>query len=163
MVGYSKKTMTVVVAGMLIVSSSRAGFAQSTLSTADLEVLLNRIKAGDGIEVTDSTAVKTAGTLTTLTDTSIGMMVRGSELKFPIADIREIGKRGDSVRNGALIGAGIGAGLVALGGAAWCSGYACSRPFVDTVAASAGVGLLFAGIGALIDKAHTGHTVIYRR
>ena len=83
------------------------------------------------------------------------ILVNGTRRDFPLESILRIETRGDSIRNGALIGAAIGvvAGLLSAqevgGGAA-----------VPFAVASAGVwSLMGAGVDAMIP----GRTVIYRR
>jgi len=81
----------------------------------------------------------------------------GRSLQVPAADILRIWRRGDSVRNGLLIGSAIGAaGLVV---AASSCRYDCSS-FAVGMALGAGV---WAGAGALVDAARTGRTLIYQR
>jgi len=154
---------TAIIAGLILLSSVATAFAQSGPASSDIDLLRSRVKAGDTIIVTDAMSRQSIGKLTTMSDSTIALKLRDAESNIPMVSVREIAIKGDSVRNGALTGAAIGAGLTITVGAAWCSsGYACSRPVVDTMAVSVFTAALLGGIGALIDKAHTGRTVIYR-
>jgi hypothetical protein len=152
----------VAVAMLIVACLSAAASAQTPVDASDFERLRNRVEAGDTIVVTDSASRQSAGVLTALSESTVTLKLRGVERSIPMPDVREIAIKGDSVRNGALIGAGIAVGLTASIGASWCADYACSRPVVDTLAVSAITAALFGGVGALIDKAHAGHTVVFR-
>jgi hypothetical protein len=80
----------------------------------------------------------------------------GRELTLMSGEIQFVWRRGDRLRNGAIIGGIIGA-AGAIGGQSTCSD--CS----SEVAAGLLLGVpVWAGIGALIDRAHVGRTLIYR-
>jgi hypothetical protein len=81
----------------------------------------------------------------------------GRLLQVSAADVVRIWRRGDSVRNGLLIGSAIGAaGLVV---AASSCRHDCAS-FATGMVLGAGV---WAGAGALVDAARTGRTLIYQR
>lgn len=74
----------------------------------------------------------------------------------PADQIAQVWKRGDRLRNGAIIGGVFGL-AAAIGGQSECSD--CS----GAVALGIAVGVpVWAGVGALIDRAHVGRTLIYR-
>ena len=83
---------------------------------------------------------------------------------MPAADIMTVTRAGDSLKNGALIGAAVGAiSVLAISiddgsGQAdpWCIDTGCK------VAASVFVMAAYPGIGMLIDRAVKGRTVVYR-
>jgi hypothetical protein len=82
--------------------------------------------------------------------------------RVPAADIITITRKGDSLKNGLLIGAGIGLAsglLVASGndsdGTDWCDGSECAGFVVFSTAT-------YAGIGVLIDHLVKGREVVYR-
>ena len=62
----------------------------------------------DTIYVTDDAGRKTEGKLLRLEPESVVMLVEGTEQRFDAARVRRIDKRGDSLKNGAWIGAALG-------------------------------------------------------
>jgi len=124
------------------------------------------LAASGGIEtvyVTDDTGSETTGRLLRLTPDSIVLLVDGAERQFDAARVRRIQRRGDSLRNGAIIGAvvGVGMGLLA-GGMADCAGDDpggdCPGMRVAAVIVSTGV---YAAVGAGIDALIKGRTTLY--
>ena len=88
---------------------------------------------------------------------SVEIAIGPDTRRIRFADITRISHEGDSVTNGAVIG------MAVLGG--WCA-YICGQGLTSggqTVLAVLLNGAIGAGIGALIDKAHTGTTTVYRR
>ncbi|NOT43059.1 MAG: hypothetical protein HOP14_00465 [Acidobacteria bacterium] len=85
--------------------------------------------------------------------------VGGLERTFGVAEIAAVSAVGDSVRNGALIGAALGAvGLVFSRGEP-----PCPRGCPGRRAVGAGVAVgASAAIGAWVDARHRGRTVLYR-
>ncbi len=77
-------------------------------------------------------------------------------IEMPIERVLRIEARGDSLKNGAAIGAGIMAGVTALSCASWGAGAEC----IPMAAVEAGLGAL---IGAGIDALNSGRTAIYIR
>jgi hypothetical protein len=74
-------------------------------------------------------------------------------------EIREFARRGDSVLNGFLIGAGIGAVVEAL---AYADCDDAVEECLHPAAAAAIGGAFFGGVGALIDYFIKGRTVVFR-
>lgn len=115
------------------------------------------------VYVLDDTGVETAGRLLRLDPDSLLLLVDGMERRFETARIRRVDKRGDSLRNGALIGAIVGAamGLVS-GGISDCPGEDPGGECPGTRAAiflfSTGV---YAAVGTAIDALIPGRTTLY--
>src|SRR5687767_14202605 len=72
------------------------GLARSELST---------------VHVLDDAGAETTGRLLQLTPDALVLLVDGTERRFDAARVRRIERRGDSLKNGALIGLGIGTGM----------------------------------------------------
>ena len=115
------------------------------------------------VYVLDDTGVETSGRLLRLNPDSLVLLVRDAELRFEAARVRRIQKRGDSLRNGALIGAvvGVGMGLIAAG-ISDCPGDdpggSCSGFRAAALLGSTGV---YAAIGTGIDALVVGRTTLY--
>jgi hypothetical protein len=62
----------------------------------------------DTIYVTDDAGRQTEGKLLRLEPESVVMLVEGAEQRFDVANVRRIDRRGDSLKNGAWIGAAVG-------------------------------------------------------
>lgn len=111
-----------------------------------------QLKPGDGIFVTDRQGRETSGKLARLSPTSLVIVVNGEEREILSDTIGRIEKRGDSIRNGAWIGAAI----LAVGSQINCS------PYPDCLVIGVPVGAAIgAGIGALWDWATPGRTIVY--
>ena len=106
------------------------------------------MKSGNTVYVTDASARETTGTFVEISDSALTISVQGQDREILFADLRQIEKRGDSVMNGFLIGAGIGA---AMGAGPNCSDCEDQFPLGGAITVGA---LEFGGIGALIDYAH---------
>ena len=124
------------------------------------EELPKKVKPGQKVYVTDPLARETEGTLVRLSDTSLTLLVRGAEREFARGDVEQVARRGDSLRNGMIIGSAVAGGLGLLS----VLTDDCTEDF--SAAACAGVvGLnaaFGAGVGALIDFGVKGKTVVYR-
>jgi hypothetical protein len=116
----------------------------------------------DTIYVTDDTGRQTEGKLLRLEPESVVMLVEGAEQRFDAAHVRRIDRRGDSLKNGALIGAGFGVAfgiLAALGSdcpedfGGSCPG---TRATFFTLSAIA-----YTGLGAGIDAMIVGRTRMF--
>jgi hypothetical protein len=116
------------------------------------------------IYVMDDAGHETKGHLLHLDAQSLVMSVDGVERRFEVAHIREIDKRGDSLRNGFIAGAAFGAlaGLIG-SGLADCPGShssdSCAGARVGFFLASTGI---YAAIGTGIDALIPGRTVVYK-
>jgi len=113
------------------------------------------------IYLLDDTNVEVRGRLLELDADGVSLLVDDVRRRYDRSSIRRIDRRGDSLRNGAMIGAGIGAGFGALlSGMADCpgGGAGCAAARLSFVIINAG---LYAGMGVGIDALVTGRTTIY--
>ena len=116
------------------------------------------------VYVLDDAGMETSGRLIRLNPDSLDLLVDGAERRFEAIRVTRIQKRGDSLRNGALIGAvvGLGMGLVG-GGISDCPGDdpggSCPGTRASLVLFSTG---LYAAIGTAIDALVIGRTTLYR-
>lgn len=115
------------------------------------------------VYVLDDTGVETSGKFLRLDPESIVLLVGGVEQRFEAARVRRIEKRGDSLRNGAVIGAIVGAVMgVLVAGLADCPG--TDQDGGCAGARTAGVLLstaAYAAIGTGIDAWVVGRTTLY--
>ncbi len=146
------RTLSIALVGLiwLVMSAS----AQVVATLADLPVRLN---IGDGVTVEDRAGASVKGTVLRLTPEEIVVTAKGAERVFLSPSVRRIQRRGDSPRNGKLIGAVFGG---ALGGAfaGAFSGESRASDFMQGVAISGSVGL---GRGLVVDAAHVGTTTVF--
>jgi hypothetical protein len=115
------------------------------------------------VYVLDDTGVEASGRLLRLDPDSLVLLVGDTERRFDAARVRRIEKRGDSLRNGARIGAIVGAamGLIAAG-ISDCPGNdpggSCPGTRAAGVLLSTGA---YAAIGTGIDALVVGRTTLY--
>jgi hypothetical protein len=115
------------------------------------------------VYVLDVAGTETHGKLVRLNSDSIVLLIDGTERQFDLARIKRVQKRGDSVRNGAIIGALIGGLFGGLGMAisdcpggdpgGHCAGYRVAGFVISTAA--------YTAIGAGIDSLVVGRTTLY--
>lgn len=115
------------------------------------------------VYVREHTGIETAGRLLSIDPASLVILADGAERRFEAGQVRQIDRRGDSLRNGALIGATIGMVLGALAaGVSDCPdprpGGGCPGTRVAMFATSTAV---WTSIGTAIDAAIPGRTTIY--
>jgi hypothetical protein len=147
-------------AGLLLVAPHRS-LAQAPATT--LEDLGRRVAPGAAITVTDQAGRDAKGTLIRLSPTQLVLKQDGRERTFPAETLAEVRHRQrDSLANGMLIGAAIGAvPFIFLNVSSWCSdegpncggGYAWSAFYF-------GLGL---GAGAALDALRTKQILVYQR
>jgi hypothetical protein len=122
--------------------------------------LNTRLKVGDTIWVTDAQGREVQGKIHSLSSDALTLGAEGSNTfaAREVSAIRE--RRPDSLKNGALIGLGVGAGLALVA----CFSLAEGSDDVGWCAAVVGFyGAVGAGIGAGVDAAIKGpRLVIYR-
>jgi hypothetical protein len=116
------------------------------------------------VYVLDDTGTETSGRLLRLNPDSLDLLVDGAERRFEAVRVRRIQKRGDPLRNGALIGAAVGLGLgVVAGGMSDCPGDDpggnCPEVRAALVLFSTGV---YAAIGTALDALLVGRTTLYQ-
>jgi hypothetical protein len=122
------------------------------------------LKLGQTVYATDTQERETEGRIVRLSDTALTLHVAGTDRDFPRSELRQIARRGDSVRNGATIGMGIFAAWGLVGVLNSSGGYSYVDEFGPGAAAVmvGGIAGIGAGIGALVDYAIKGKTVVYR-
>lgn len=138
---------------LLLVVATTAEAQQIAGTFDQLRVL---VKPGDTLTITDAAGQRLRGKLADLSESSLVLEASGTRRVLQAADVDIIEKRGsDSLKNGALIGFSIGAGLVgsAIGASTGEWGYAALGAVVY-----GGIG---AGIGVGIDALIEGRRVIY--
>lgn len=132
----------------------------SARTMAELEA---RMQAGTEVDVVDRQGRILRGGFASAGDDGILITVYGSAegRRIPAADVVNVTRAGDSLKNGALIGAAAGA-LTALAvmtddtGASGCFTTGCKAGFSAFAVAA------YTGIGALIDRAVKGREDVYR-
>jgi hypothetical protein len=131
---------------------SAPALAQQASSFEQLQVL---VKPGDNVYITDFAGNTTKGKILELTASSLGLTVDGVQRNWLQNDVREIKQwRGDSLLNGAVIGAAAGAGI-AIAPAIYCQG-GCNEAVAMTALFCGGIGAAVGvGIDALIPAKQT--------
>lgn len=131
-----------------------AAFAQGTAQSWP-----GLAKVESTVHVLDDTGVEATGKLLRFDPDSLVLLVGDTERRFEAARVRRIEKRGDSLRNGAIIGAVVGAAFALLGTRMGdCPGDNPSGPCPGFRAATV---LLSIGIGTGIDALVVGRTTWY--
>jgi hypothetical protein len=143
---------------MLLIPIQSPG--QQVSSFEQLQVL---VKPGDNVYVTDSAGTTAKGRILNLSRSSLELMVDGQRRSWLQNDVREIRQwRGDSLRNGALIGLGAGAGTAGVIWAVYCSGGGCENDGGVVAGNIALMGGLGAAVGAGIDALIPHKQTIFR-
>jgi hypothetical protein len=141
---------------LLLITAAAPATAQELAGTFDqLRVL---VRPGDTLTITDSAGQRVRGKLAELSGTTLVLDVSGAHHALQAIDIDTIRKRGpDSLKNGALTGLAIGAGVfgLAIGAATGHGTYA--------VAGALLYGGIGAGIGAGVDALIEGQRIVYAR
>ena len=151
----ARTVVAILVAIVIAIVAPAIAAAQEPVRSFDQ--LNTRLKPGDTVWVTDARGREIEGRIESLGPDAIKLDAGGARI-FPAADVGLIrdGRR-DSLKNGTLIGLGIGGGLAA----AWCVAAAAT----DDPAISPGVecvegAVVFGGLGTLfglaIDAANPG-------
>ena len=142
---------------MIIVFVGALASAATAQPTPDPSDELPPVRLAPVTIHTSATGDQVRGHLLDLSDRTLTILEAGQRRSLPLDTVLRIDVDGDSVRNGAIIGAAV------LGG--WCA-IICGQGLSDggqVVAASlanAGFGAL---LGAGIDALHQGRTTIFRR
>jgi uncharacterized membrane protein YedE/YeeE len=138
------------------------GFHEATAQTAQsFEQLQMLVKPGDKVSVTDELGVVTEGQIAGLSSALLRLRVNSSIRELSESDVKSIHqRRNDSLKNGALIGTGVGLGIGVFGavGCALSEGYCSVGDGVAIVAINTGVG---AAIGVGIDALFKSKETIY--
>jgi hypothetical protein len=135
--------------------------AQGVARTFDQLAVL--VQAGDEVRVTDAAGIEARGSLSRLSADSVEILTAQGPRTWGATDVQRVRHRySDPVRNGVLIGAGVGAGFAAIA-------YALTCPECDAEDAgwiALGIGIYAgggAGLGALVDVLHKGTRTVYER
>jgi len=121
---------------------------------------LNRLKAGQGIEVIESSMKRHAGKFVTVTDELLTLKENGSDVSVKREDVARVStssgpKRGEHALIGLVVGGAIGAGIGAASGS--------KGGFIDTRGIGALVGIVIgAPSGALVGAVLPAHATVYR-
>ena len=147
------RACTLVLSILLVPASSALGQA----GTSSLDALRRELGRGDAISIVREGGESLTGRLLRIGDRDLDIRIagpRGRDLTILLDDVQSLERRRDSVRNGALVGAGIGAGLF---GTMFVYAVAVDRNEMDEWApvylkAGAAVVGLGALVGAAIDR-----------
>jgi hypothetical protein len=144
-----------VIAGVMALAAAGAASAQGVRTFADLGLDLN---LGDRVRVVDRDGVQHEGTVRALPPEALVVVGRDGPREFTAATTSSVGRRGDPVWTGALIGFVPGYFM----GAQFVLGFSDhEEPLTTYLTAGGIVGLGGAGIGALIDSLHDGVKPVY--
>ena len=134
-------------------------WAQGTLQTWPGRLAAN----SPTVYVVDDAGVETSGKFLRVNPDSLVLLVNDREVPFEAARVRRIQMRGDSLRNGLIIGAVVGIGLGAVtAGMSDCPGDNSSGGCPGfRVAALAVSTAFYGGVGAGIDALIVGRTTVY--
>ena len=150
---------SIVTAALMVVMATAASVAQAQdVADGPAEIINARIKAGDTVYVTDASGERVKGKFDGLSEGTLRMSINGELRKVAMSDVREVARRGDSLWNGVLIGATIGA----IGGAAAASHCSELPDLCGQTQTMMAVALVYGGIGAGIDALIPGRTRIYQ-
>ena len=117
----------------------------------------------DTIYVTDDAGRQTEGKLLRLEPDSVVMLIEGAEQRFDAARVRRIDRRGDSLKNGAWIGAALGVLFGSItAGISDCPGDdpggECTGFRIGTFAGALGI---YTAIGVGVDALIPGRTRVF--
>jgi hypothetical protein len=138
---YRHAFWTTAITLMFLFLGSIEATAQTAQSFEQLQLL---VKPGDKVSVTDPLGVVTEGKIEGLSSALLRLRVNSAIQDLSESDVKMIRqRRNDSLKNGALIGTGIGAGIGVIYAIA-CATYDC------TAGETAGGALIYTGFGAAI-------------
>ena len=133
-----------------------AGAAAAQEPVPSFDELRSRIAVGETVYVVEASSDHVKGRVATLSDVSLTLTVDGIPRQFAPAEVNRIERRRrDSVKNGVLIGAGVGA-LVGIGAGRSADSPACPRPGIECGQGSAlgmVAGALWGAVGGWIADA----------
>ena len=114
------------------------------------------------VVVTDRNGVESEGRLVTFSESEITIRAGAVTRMFPAAEVSLIERKGDSLKNGAIIGAIVGIVASGLSASEVCAGRTTKRSCVGQGAAYVIIGTAFyAAVGAGIDALIPGRTRIW--
>lgn len=148
---------------LLIAQLAASAAPAQTAAAAAAQTPLVKPEGLPTVFLTDLRGVEHRGTLMRVEPAEVVLLGLAGERVFKRSEIAQIEKRGDSLKNGALIGAAVGVlgGLLAAG-ISDCPGVqqdGCAGARFGLALVTTG---LYTAIGTGIDAAITGRTLIYR-
>ncbi len=113
------------------------------------------------VTIDQASGGKTLVRVVSMSDSELIATVDGVQRVFPVHEVDRISLRGDSLKNGALIGAAVGSlwGVLSLQGLP-CTIPDCRLRATGRVLTGVGFGV---GVGMWVDKARVGRTMVYSR
>ena len=155
----------VMVVGLVLAAAGRPALAGEARTLADLD---RRLEPGTEVEVVDREGRVIRGAWARADEEGVLLSGFGGDAgrRLAAADIVSVTRHGDSLKNGLIIGGaiGLGSGLLVMyteppaGEPPLCERNDTACKVTGTLALTA----LYAGVGALIDRAVKGRTVAYR-
>jgi hypothetical protein len=150
-------TARILIAVTIALGSPALAVAQGTAQT--LRELRLLVRAGDTVTLTDTSGRDVRGRIETLSPSAIVLRTPSGPQQWAEDEVRAIRQRwSDPLRNGALIGLGVGAGLGLAGGLALADYYDDAGVVIATTLIYGGIG---AGIGAGIDALITRQRLVF--
>jgi hypothetical protein len=136
--------------------------AHAQLPTSSLAEASQFLQEGRRIEVTTRDGSVVTGSLSRISDAGVVLDVEGRPFDLPASTIAEISRRGDSLKNGLIIGliAGTAGGLVVssvLAGSETNEGFGSKAAVLLPLGVGAGVGL-----GVLFDSIFEERAIVFR-
>lgn len=133
--------------------------AEAQATAGSFEELGGLVKAEETVVVTDMNVRRVRGPLSAVGKDSLSLVIDGRTQSFARSEVSTV-RLADGLGNGALIGAGVGAGaalgILAIVGSG--DGYVLSSAKVGAPLLLSGIGAL---VGVLVDRAHEGGRVVY--
>jgi hypothetical protein len=137
--------------------TSSPAFAQAA-ATSFTNIRLEGLPA---IYVQDQAGRETEGTLVSFTESALVLTVNGMTQTFAPSQVRRIQRKGDSLKNGTIIGLAFGVVMgVLAGGISDCPGGRSSCPGSRVVIPLVAAGF-YTAVGAGIDAAVQGRTLLW--
>ena len=141
----------------LVFASSELS-AQQANSFEQLQVL---VKPGETVTVTDVNGTQSRGIVAELSRTTLRLGAAGVSRELTEADVLQIRqRRGDSLANGATVGAVAGGVLGILGAILLCAGEDCGAVVIPVLAVYTAMGT---GVGVGIDALVVRQQIVYQR
>ena len=137
-------------------------FAVSVAAPARAQEASSRAPRMSGmftVYVVDRSGAETEGSLVSLTDSALVVRTGATDRSFELGDVVRVYREGDSLKNGAILGAVFGS-ITGLALAAGCSSGPGCGTGTRTAAAFSAIGV-WAAIGASIDALIPGRTLIW--
>jgi hypothetical protein len=134
--------------------------ASVSLAQTAGEAVVSMIKTGQRVSIEDDRGWTVDGRVEQISTDAIRLSRRGVNVDVPVDRIARI-VRPDGLRNGMLVGLGVGLVMGTIGGAMDPQGRTRRATFIPVSAL--GNGVICMGLGTLIDAIHKGDRTIYQR